>query len=78
MKINDVIEKNYDFIMNMSRSPDIVVSQGKTSDDILQDALVTAIKKFKDKIKMTWKIYFKLNNIRCFGGVKIFNYYFEK
>lgn len=46
MTIQEIIEKHYN-ILHREVDGEIVISQGRTSEDILQDACITAIRKFK-------------------------------
>lgn len=46
--INDVISKHYNELREKVNA-DVVVSMGRTGEDILQDVCVTAMRKFKDK-----------------------------
>jgi DNA-directed RNA polymerase specialized sigma24 family protein len=48
MTINEIITNHYDEL-HAYCSSDKVISLSKTEEDILQDVLVTAMKKFKDK-----------------------------
>lgn len=48
MTIKEIIDKHYDELHSYC-SADKVVSLSKTEEDILQDVLVTAMRKFKDK-----------------------------
>lgn len=48
MTINDIISKHYDSL-HREVNGEIVISQGRTSEDILQDACMTAIRKFKQQ-----------------------------
>lgn len=46
--INEVISKHYNELREKVNA-DVVVSMGRTGEDILQDVCVTAMRKFKDK-----------------------------
>lgn len=48
MKIAEIINKHYAEFRSMVRNTDRVVEQGKTYEDILQDAFLTCLKKKKD------------------------------
>lgn len=49
MTINSVITKYYSLLKSFCKNDDVVVSLGKTSEDILQDVCLTAIRKYKEK-----------------------------
>jgi len=48
MNIRKVIELHYDELHEFCSS-DVVISQSRTEEDILQDVLITAMRKFKNK-----------------------------
>lgn len=47
MTINDIISKHYKTLHN-DVNGELVISQGRTTEDILQDVCLTAIRKYKD------------------------------
>ena len=47
MTINDIITKYYD-ALHKEVNGELVISQGRTTEDILQDVCLTAIRKFKN------------------------------
>lgn len=47
MTINDIITKHY-HTLHKEVNGDLVISQGRTTEDILQDVCLTAIRKFRD------------------------------
>ena len=47
MKIGDVITKYFDHLHNEVNG-ELVISQGRTTEDIFQDVCITAIRKYKD------------------------------
>lgn len=47
MKIGDVITKYFDQLHNEVNG-ELVISQGRTTEDIFQDVCITAIRKYKD------------------------------
>jgi hypothetical protein len=49
MTISDVISKYYDKLKINCKNNDIPISMGRTSEDIIQDVCVTALRKFKQK-----------------------------
>ena len=49
MNINEIITKHADEIYSMPRNKSVIISQEKTSEDVVQDVLLTAIKKFGRK-----------------------------
>ena len=49
MNVNEIITKNYERIKKLSLRPDICVFKSQTSDDVLQNILLTTLKKFQDK-----------------------------
>lgn len=48
MKIQQVISKHYN-TLHKEVDGELVISQGRTSEDILQDVCITALRKFKDQ-----------------------------
>ena len=46
MTINDIISKHYN-TLHKEVSGEVVISQARTTEDILQDVCLTAIRKFK-------------------------------
>lgn len=48
MKINDIITKYYD-ILRKEVNGELVISQSRTSEDILQDICLTAMRKYKNQ-----------------------------
>lgn len=47
MKVGDVITKYFDQLHNEVNG-ELVISQGRTTEDIFQDVCITAIRKYKD------------------------------
>ena len=47
MKIHDILSKWYD-TLHKEVSGELVISQGRTTEDILQDVCITAMRKYKD------------------------------
>jgi hypothetical protein len=47
MTINDIITKWYN-VLHKEVNGELVISQGRTTEDILQDVCLTAMRKFKD------------------------------
>ena len=47
MTINDIISKYYD-TLHKEVNGELVISQSRTTEDILQDVCITAMRKFKD------------------------------
>lgn len=47
MTINDVISKHYN-TLHKEVNGELVISQGRTTEDILQDVCLTAMRKYKD------------------------------
>lgn len=47
MTIADIITRYYD-ILHKELDCELVISQGRTSEDILQDICITALRKYKD------------------------------
>lgn len=47
MLINDILAKHYE-TLRKEVNGDLVISQGRTTEDILQDVCITAIRKFRD------------------------------
>lgn len=50
MTISDVIAAHFDEFWSMVRRPDVVVEEGKTSEDIFQSAIYTCLKKFSGDV----------------------------
>lgn len=48
MGINDIISKYYN-ILHKEVNGELVISQGRTTEDILQDVCLTAMKKYKNQ-----------------------------
>ena len=48
MKIQEVLAKHYDDFRDMLLNPDTIVYKGKTSEDILNDAMITVIRHYGD------------------------------
>lgn len=48
MKISDVISKYYS-ILHKEVNGELVISQSRTTEDILQDVCITALRKYKDQ-----------------------------
>ena len=49
MTISNIIEKYYYDLKAKCHNDDIAISMGRTSEDILQDVCLTALRKFKTK-----------------------------
>lgn len=47
MKISEIIENNYS-ALHKEVNGELVISQGRTTEDILQDVCITALRKYKD------------------------------
>lgn len=47
MTISDIIEKHYD-TLKKGVNGELVISQGRTTEDILQDVCLTALRKYKN------------------------------
>ena len=47
MTISDIITKHYD-TLKKGVNGELVISQGRTTEDILQDVCLTAMRKYKD------------------------------
>lgn len=50
MTISDIITKHYNEFSGMVRNPDVTIENGNTSEDIFQNAMMTAIKKFPGEV----------------------------
>ena len=50
MNSNEIITKHYDEFSGMVRNPDVTIENGNTSEDIFQNAMMTAIKKFPGEV----------------------------
>lgn len=48
MKISEVIDKNYKKLLSKC-NPDKVICFGKTEEDILNDVVITTLRKFKEQ-----------------------------
>lgn len=48
MTIADVISKYYD-VLHKEVNGELVISQGRTTEDILQDVCITALRKYQDR-----------------------------
>jgi hypothetical protein len=48
MKITEIIDKYYETLLDMCTKKDIALYGGKTSEDLLGDAVLTTMNKFKD------------------------------
>lgn len=48
MTINEIIEKYHEKLFSMVKRRDVVVSLNQTSEDVYQNVIVTAIKKYRD------------------------------
>lgn len=48
MKINDILEKHYN-TLKKEVNGELVISQGRTTEDILQDVCITALRKYKNQ-----------------------------
>lgn len=49
MTINEIIEKHYNKLYSYCVKNNVVVSQSRTPEDILQDVCLTALRKFKNE-----------------------------
>lgn len=49
MTINEVITKHYREFQGMVRNPDVAIENGNTSEDVIQSAIYTVLKKYKGK-----------------------------
>lgn len=49
MKINEIIKKHFDELKSKCHNDDRVISLSRTSEDVLQDVFLTALRKFKEK-----------------------------
>lgn len=49
MKINEIIDKHFDELKSKCHNDDRVISMSRTSEDVLQDVCLTAMRKFKQK-----------------------------
>lgn len=50
MRINDVICLHFMEFSGMVRNTDTVIEEGNTYEDIFQDVMITALKKFKGEV----------------------------
>lgn len=48
MKISEIIENNY-YTLHKEVNGELVISQGRTTEDILQDVCITALRKYKNQ-----------------------------
>lgn len=48
MKINEILEKYYN-TLKKEVNGELVISQGRTTEDILQDVCITALRKYKNQ-----------------------------
>ena len=48
MKIQQIITRHYN-TLHKEVNGELVISQGRTSEDILQDVCITALRKYKDQ-----------------------------
>lgn len=48
MRINDIVNKYYDHFLGLCTRKDTAIYGGKTSEDLLGEAVLTALNKFKD------------------------------
>ena len=48
MTISEIINKHYSNLKTYCKNDDVVISLGRTSEDILQDVCMTACRKFKE------------------------------
>lgn len=49
MTISDIITKHYGELQSMCWDTDKTISMSKTSEDVFQDVIMTAMKKYKNK-----------------------------
>lgn len=49
MEIREIITKHYEELKSMCRKTNVVVSCYRTSEDIFQDVMVMALKKYKER-----------------------------
>ena len=49
MTIGEIITKHFDEFSGMVRNPDVVIENGNTSEDVIQSAIYTVLKKYKEK-----------------------------
>lgn len=49
MKINDIITKYFLELKSKCHNDDRVISMGRTSEDVLQDVCLTAVRKYRNK-----------------------------
>ena len=50
MTISDIITKHYNEFSGMVRNPDVTIENGNTTDDIFQNVMMTALRKFKTDV----------------------------
>ena len=48
MKIQEVLKRHYKEFLDMLKNQDVIVYKGKTSEDILNDAMITVIRHYGD------------------------------
>ena len=51
MTINDIISKYYNEFSGMVRNPDVVIENGNTPEDVFQNVMMTALKKYKGEVE---------------------------
>lgn len=49
MKINEVISKHFEELKSKCHNDDKIISMSRTSEDVLQDVCLTAMRKYKNK-----------------------------
>ena len=49
MTIGEIITKHFNEFSGMVKNTDIVIEEGNTYEDIFQNVMMTALKKYKDK-----------------------------
>lgn len=49
MTIGEIITKHFNEFSGMVKNSDIVIEEGNTYEDIFQNVMMTALKKYKDK-----------------------------
>ena len=52
MTIGEIITKHFDEFSGMVRNPDVVIENGNTSEDVIQSAIYTVLKKYKKKTEV--------------------------
>lgn len=48
MRMGEIISKHYDELLGICTKKDIAIYGGKTSEDLLNDAVLTSLNKYKD------------------------------